>query len=179
MNQPTFRAILDTIEDNDPTFTVLNIGQSYNLLNHDHFSALGAAIGENNHLTELKIDVSSINQSDISTFQSLFDGLKQNSSIGKLHIKGRSRNHLGAVGIEILRAYQVNSNQLTHLVIEYFLSLQQNGGDGIAADTLRCCTNLKTIDLYSCNGDTLVPLLAPCSPVWDNILIRSNGFVAV
>lgn len=112
-------------------------------------------------LLELEIDVSNIIQSDTSTFQTLFNGLKQNTSICNLHIKGSSRNHLGDVGIEILRAYQVNSNQLTQLTIEYFLSLQQNGGDVIVADTLRCCTNLKSIDLYKCSitDEQLLPMV--------------------
>lgn len=145
MNQPAFRAILDTIEDNDPTFTILNIGQSYNLLNHDDFSALGVAIRENTHLIELNVDVDSLSPGTISTFQMLLNGLKHNSSICKLHLKGDNHSAFGDVGIEILRAYQANSNQLTHLTIEYFQPLQQNGGGGIVADTLRCCTNLKVL----------------------------------
>ena len=153
MNQPEFGDLLDRIEDNDPTLTVYR--HAY-LLNHDDYSALGVAIGENTYLTELEIHFVSISQDDdISTFQTLLDGLKDNSSICKLHIKGNNRNGntLGDVGIEILRAYQANSNQLTHLTIEYFqpLQQQQNGGGGVVSDTLRCCTNLKTIDLYRCS----------------------------
>jgi len=91
----------------------------------------------------------------------LFDGLKHNSSICKLHLKGDNRNTLSDVGIEILRAYQANSNQLTQFTIEYFVPLQQNGGGGIVADTLRCCTNLKTIDLYRCSitDEQLLPMI--------------------
>ena len=133
----------------------------HHLAQHNDFYRLGVAVGENTHLIELEIDVSNIIQSDTSTFQTLFDGLKHNSSICNLHIKGSSRNHLCDVGIEILRAYQVNSNQLTHLSVTYFLSLQQNGGDGVLADTLRCCTNLKSIDLYRCRitDEQLLPMV--------------------
>ena len=156
--------ILDKIEDNDPTMTVLKIGRN---VHDDHwvytdFSTLGVAVGENTHLKELNVDVHSLS-GDMSAFQMLFDGLKDNSSICKLHIKGNNRNGntLGDMGIEILRAYQANSNQLTHLTIEYFQPLQQNGGCGVVADTLSSCTNLKTILLYRCGvtDEQLIPMI--------------------
>ena len=160
MNQPTFEDILDKIEDNDPKLTTYR--HFYNLLNHDDFSALGVAIGENTYLTELEIHFVSISQDDdISTFQALFDGLKHNSSICKLHLKGDNRNALGDVGIEILRVYQDKRNQLTHLIIDDFLPLQQNGGGGVITDALSSYKNLKTIDLYSCSitDEQLLPMI--------------------
>ena len=138
---------LDRVGQNDRTLTHLQLGDK--MIEFDSglssdFSQLGAAIGQNTHLTELSYDDSSRLQ---STNEDFFDGLKRNTSIQDLIIS--IDNHsIGGVVHEILKAYQANNSHLALLYV-HGTSLQNWGGQ-VVATTLRRCTNLRTI-ILQCN----------------------------
>ena len=163
---------LRRLEKNDSTLTKLQLGGR---LRHDditnwvmfnsrdsyNFNRLGAAIGENTHLTDLVVVLSIFTFALDVSVTGFFDGLKRNSSIHKLDIKFSQRVNagnvqggdtirrlpLGGVGQKILEAYQENNN-LTELSINN--ANLKNGGEHIIAQTLRRCTNLKRISLSMC-----------------------------
>ena len=140
---------LRRIEQNDDQLTTLwmgnsNYGGGFRSSDASDYSRLGAAIGNNTHLTNLQVflvvDGSAL---DIANTE-FFDGLKRNSSIRDLELHCRNQNLVGGVGHEILKSlYQKISNNLTRLYIHHAV-LDNGGGDAIA-DTLRWCRNLKTI----------------------------------
>ena len=158
---------LRKIEQNDDALKKLWIGRNcvrkkfdgaFNSSESQDFSRLGAAIGNNTHLTSLVIDDDVDNESALTVTNSeFFDGLKrQNTSIHKLYLG--CQNVSGGVFHEILKVYQDNNNHLTLLSI-VGASLQ-NGGDDIIANTLRRCTNLKEIYLASNITDAqLLPIV--------------------
>ena len=155
------------IEQNDNAAEVL-IGSRYvrkksiyafKSNNSEDYSKLGAAIGNNIHLTTLHVDDVDNESGLIITNSEFFDGLKRNASINKLYLDDCRTYHriiVGGVDHEILKAYQENSKHLTLIRIGG-VSLQ-NGGDDIIASTLRRCTNLKQIYLYE-NNMTAAQLL--------------------
>ena len=147
---------LHKLEQNDPTVTKITLGHQWNGINADHFSRLGAAIATNSHLKELEVDVyrSALKDTEID----LFDGIKRNCSIQTLKLICGSRNIVGSAAHELLKAYQHENNNLTNFTIEH--AGLQNGGDLAIANTLRCCRNLKYIDL-SCdiNDEHMLPMM--------------------
>ena len=89
MDQRSQDIMLRRIEQNDDTFPSLLIGQrGWN--NGDNNARLGAAIGNNTHITNLVIDLddNSLSVAD----RGFYDGLKRNSSINK-------RDFLGTVSL--------------------------------------------------------------------------------
>ena len=140
--------LLHRLEQNDATLNILQIGGTFSLYGNDNsadmfystdsisidFSRLGAAIGQNTHLTHLQFVLA--NSGLDVTEREFFDGLKRNSSIHKLDINfgDQLNNQLaiveeGGVGHEILNAYQESNRHLSRLYIR-FASLQ-NGGDDL------------------------------------------------
>ena len=109
---------LRRVEENDETLTKLYIGDYYDGdISGSDYSQLGAAIGENTHLTTLDVGLYGI-ALDV-TDREFYDGLKQNMSIYELYLDCRSaRNIVSGVGHEILKIYQENNN-LTRLRIDY------------------------------------------------------------
>ena len=148
---------LRKIEQNDAALTELWIGShfvskkfdgAFNSSSSEDFSRLGAATGNNTHLTELYVD-DDFDESGLTVTNSeFFDGLKQNTSIHTLYLNCNNDSIVGEVH-EILKAYQENNKHLTDIRIVR-VSLQ-NGGVDLIANTLRRCTNLKQIYLYENN----------------------------
>ena len=143
---------LRRIEQNDETLKELRMGQFGGVEDIDglygsiDFSRLGASIGENTHLTTLKVRVT-----DVTANDDFFQGLKQNSSIHDLQLfceyYGIVAGTIGEVVEEILKACQANKN-LTRLHINKI------GGDKtIIATILTRFTNLTRISLVN-NGIT-------------------------
>ena len=147
---------LHKLEQNDPSLTKITLGHQWNGINADHFTRLGKAIATNSHLKELEVDVyrSALKETEID----LFHGIKQNSSIQKLKLICGSRNIIGTSAHEILMAYQHENNNLTRLIIQH--AGLQNGGHLAVVNTLRCCKNLRIIQL-SCDitDELLLPMV--------------------
>lgn len=125
--------ILRLVQQNEPTLTTLRVGDCDGdyaacLYNGDnvrdsdgndvqHFylpsrylSNLGAAIGQNTHLTTLGIELHDEVALNADADDALYEGLKQNSSIGKLVLLCSDRRIFGGLRHEILQAYQENNN---------------------------------------------------------------------
>ena len=105
-------------------------------------SILGEAIATNTHLKTLDI-LYGLQASD-----AFYEGLKQNSSINKVILSCSNQVLVGGVFHEMLNVYQENNQHITYIKIQ--LADLHNGGDSIIINTLRRCTNLKTILLESC-----------------------------
>ena len=143
---------LRMVEENDDTLTHLQIGIDYNIgfssTDGDDFSRLGAAIGDNTHLTTLVVILRDVGDLSV-TNNEFYDGLKQNSSINKLTLMFWGMNIAGGVGQKILETYQENNSNLTDINISRMGF--ENGGEHILAETLRMCTNLQEVCLYNSN----------------------------
>ena len=145
---------LDWIEQNDARLAGFRLGGersefSFHSNVSDDYSRLGAAIGNNTHLTCLvvNLDDNSLSVEARVEDRGFYDGLKRNL-FG--HIMNNIYNHIiiGGVLHEILKVYQENSSHLTRIGITSCNLV--NGGDGAIATTLRSCTNLKRIHFYDC-----------------------------
>ena len=155
---------LRRIELNDDGLTELSLGYSYlngGFVSSDasDYSRLGAAIGNNTHLTKLLVNLRA-NQALDAANTEFFEGLKRNSSISELQLNCSNQHILvGGVEHEILKSYQKISNNLTRLCIES--SVLDNGGGNVITDTLKWCTNLNTINLRSNNitDEHLLPII--------------------
>ena len=155
---------LRRIEQNDDELTLLCIGESVDggFISSDagDYSRLGAAIGNNNHLTNLRVCLgANHNQSlDISNTE-FFNCLKRNSSINDLTLHCRNQTLIGGVGHEILMSYQKINNNLTRLCINE--AVLDNGGGNAITETLRWCRNLKFINLAynSITDEQLLPMI--------------------
>jgi len=147
---------LHKLERNVPILTKITLGHAHNSIGADHFARLGNAIATNTHLKELEVDVyrSALKDTEVD----LFDGIKQNSSIYSLKLICGSRNIVGSAAHEILKAYHEDNNLLNHFTIEH--AGLQNGGHLVVANTLRCCKNLRLINL-SCDitDELLLPIV--------------------
>ena len=156
MDNISRRTLLRTTQ-NDPSlaYLVLRIvnnntgfGGKFYSDNSDDYSALGAAIANNTHLSALRVWLSDDLPLGVAN-RGFYDGLKSNSSISDVQL---SCNHItiaGGVGQEILKAYQEKNSQLTALrIIEANL---QNGGDRVIVNTLRSSRNLQKVVLNNCN----------------------------
>ena len=121
------------------------------------YSRLGAAIGNNTHLTKLVVVHDAYQALNIANTE-FFDGLKRNSSIKNLDLSCALYNLVGGIGHEILKSYQKISNNLTRLCINEVLV---NGGGNVIAETLRWCTNIKNINLVhnSITDEQLLPMI--------------------
>jgi len=146
---------LRMVEENDDTLNVLELCQGTSMFDNagrfnsndgSDYCKLGAAIGENTHLTALTVHISDYIILDI-IHTGFYDGLKRNTSINKLHLICGWHNIAGGVGQKILEAYKENNN-LTILRIDG--ADLRNGGDYVIAQTLRRCTNLKYINISRC-----------------------------
>ena len=154
-----YQETLRRVEENDDTLKTLQLREGTSMFDFAgrfyskdcrDYSKLGAAIGENTHLTMLEVDLSNDGITfDVINNTRFYEGLKRNTSIYKLDLSSSGiGNNIGSeVGQKILEAYQENNN-LTLLRITN--SGLQNGGENIAT-TLRSCTNLKEIQLSRCN----------------------------
>ena len=148
------RETLQRITQNcDSNTTILRIGTPYTGVGVDDgefnsregtdFSNLGVAIGKNNHLTGLHIDLDDDDTAlDVSN-RDFYDGLKRNTSITSLLLRS-----FRGVEREILKAFQENNN-LTRICVSC-CSLD-NGVCRVITKALRQCTNLKFIEVYYCN----------------------------
>ena len=161
-----YQETLRRVEENDATLTELNIGglDNINLLSHGNFhfnssntrdySTLGTFIGQNTHLTTLKVTLYELPA--LENTNKFYDGLKRNTSISELELS--VGDIVDEVAPKILNAYQENNRYLTQLSIDN-VDLQ-NGGDQIVAATLGSCTNLSHVRLLECNmsGEQLLVL---------------------
>ena len=111
----------------------------FNPSNDSEFSSLGDYIARNTHLTRL-VHVDGRVGLDVEC-------LRRNSSIHELSLTCDGHNISDDVTHDILLVYQEKKN-LTRLYI-YFANLRSGGVD-VLVNTLRSCTNLKTIILYRC-----------------------------
>ena len=109
------------------------------------YSRLGAAIGNNIHLKTLDVDLVDEEDPLYAANNEFFNGLKRNSSISVLKLNCNRHILVGGVGQEILKSYQKNNNNLTHLYIQY--AVLDNGGGNAITETLRWCRHLKIINL--------------------------------
>ena len=160
---------LRMVQENDDTLTRLLMMSPYSSSLYDDggiggfnssrgsdFLRLGAAIGENTHVTSLTVTVDHITALEV-TDDEFYDGLKQNSSIQFLNLHCQNSNIAGGVGQRILEVYQANNN-LTELCINN--AGLQHGGEISISETMRSCTNLMKIGLRSCNitDEQLLPI---------------------
>lgn len=151
---------LISVEQNDKNFKELLLGSSgFTSLQEgdDYYSNLGGSIAKNTSLTKLQINLSEAAPYiglgvrgvglDV-TNSGFFCGIKQNSSIKKLHIINGTIV-TGSVGYELLNAYQANNSNsdLTRLHIE---ACHLQNASYITNSTLRSCTALKEIALTNC-----------------------------
>ena len=153
---------LRRIEQNDVECTDLQLGYSvifeeFKSSDASDYSRLGAAIGNNTHLTSFSITLNDEDPLDAANNE-FFNGLKRNSSISDLalHLAWNQTLVEGGVGQEILKSYQKISNNLTRLCINN--AALDNGGGNAITETLRWCTNLKIINLAD-NSITKAQLL--------------------
>ena len=160
---------LRKVEENDPSLTDLWMGRLYSedaggfySIDARHYSALGTAIGNNCHLTELYISLRDGDHNyglalDV-TNREFYDGLHRNTSISLLSVNCNRHIIVGGVGHELLKAYKKNGN-LTSLNING--ANLQNGGDRVIVDTLRNCRNLRQVTLINCNitDEQLLPIV--------------------
>ena len=154
--------MLRRIEQNDAALSSLMIGGLGWF--GDDYSRLGAAIGNNTHLTKLIVD---LNENTLSVAdREFYAGLKRNSSIREVYLSENNilndNNYnfiIGGLIHEILKVYQENSSHLTQISI-YYCNLV-NGGDDAVAATLRNCTHLNEINLICCDitDELLMPIV--------------------
>ena len=152
------REMLRRVDQNDTTLTELWIGiEDFISNNAMDWSRLGDCIGENNHLTELHIDIEGILLNRANT--QFFRGLVQNSSINWVDIKCDNQILVGGVIHEILNAYQENNSFISRISLKD--AGLQHGGHNVIATTLRRCTNLKSISLINCGitAEQLLPIV--------------------
>jgi len=148
------RKVLRSIEMNDTALADLGINEhrrhGFNSSNPADFSRLGEAIGKSARLKYFAFTLPNSGVLDV-TNREFFEGLKRNSSIREFLLNCQNHDHgiVGGVEHEILKAYMENNTHLTRLAI-YHCGVHR-GADRIIAKTLRCCTNLRSITLNSCN----------------------------
>ena len=174
---------LNRVEQNDETLKELRIGVGgvenieaglyFSRDGNYDFSRLGASIGENTHLTSLKINIA-----DVCTInKDFFRGLKQNSSIRDLQLVCQNHSIVGGVIHEILKAYQENNNLSSLGIVRADL---QNGGGNIITTILTRFTNLTCISLMN-NGIADQLLLQIVDAIRGHIIslemlsLRENG----
>ena len=116
---------LRRVQQNDDTLNTLQLCQGtsmfdgagrFNSNDGSDYSKLGAAIGENTHLTTLDVNLSDGIMLDV-IHTGFYDGLKRNTSIHELKLSCANNNIVCGVGKGILKAYQENNN-LTRLDID-------------------------------------------------------------
>ena len=151
------------IEQNDDQFTTLGLsgallGGRFTSSDACGYSRLGAAIGNNTHLTKLWMNLGA-DQALNTSNNEFFDGLKRNSSINNLTLICGNQALVGGVGHEILKSYQKINNNLTRLCING--AVLDNGGCNVIAETLRWCTNINTISFgfSSITDEQLLPIV--------------------
>ena len=128
----------------------------------DDLSRLGAAIGENTHLSSLAISNREHHNREYGfplqlSNKGFFEGLKRNSSIHRvLFMKYRNTDVIR----EILNVYQQNSKHLTILAFDqcnlpYPIPLQNAGGN------CDVNSNLQTIHIENCDitDQQLIPMV--------------------
>ena len=166
-----YQETLRRVEENDDTLKSLQIDMwdfndkhagRFNSNVDGVYSNLGAAIGENTHLTNLYVNLSDGIMLDV-IHAGFYDGLKLNTSIHELKLSCVNNNIVCGVGKGILKAYQDNNN-LTRLHIACSMRNRaslQNGGYEDIVTTLRRCTNLREIQLLECNisDEQLLPIV--------------------
>ena len=162
---------LRRIEQNDDQLTTLGISGAlmsgcFKSSEASDYSRLGAAIGNNTHLTKLLVYLGAVGANPANHNQTLdiantefFNGFKRNSSINHLTLHCNGHNLIGGVEHEILKSYQKINNNLTGLCINE--AVLDNGGGNVITETLRWCRNLKTINFGSNNitDEQLLPIV--------------------
>ena len=142
------------------------------------YTRLGAAIGNNTHLTKLRVFLDANQALDIAN-NAFSDGLKRNSSINDLALECNGHNLIGGIGHELLKSYQKINNNLTRLGINEVVL--DNGGGDVITETLRWCRNLKTINLArnSITDKQLLPIVEAIKEVCDtsleNLYLHGNS----
>ena len=156
------------VEQNDPAFTNLEIGikdggyysGGFQSTDGNDYCRIAIAIGRNTHLTKLKVALESLPEQQYYYLtrvkDELFDSLKCNSSISDLEL-AYLPTMSGGLAHKILKAYHENNSNLTRICIKYI----HGGNTAIINDTLRCCMNIKTINLAHNNitDEQLLPLV--------------------
>ena len=160
------------VEQNDGSLTKLTLSNS--MCVGIDFDRLGRAIATNTKIIELDVSLQGITLN--VTDKEFYNGLKQNSSIHEVVIRDGFIMMEHGVGSEILRAYQENNNHIKRLSI--LNAVLANRGDEIITATLQCCTNLTTINLYSCNitADKLLAMVEVMRGInsLEKLLLNSN-----
>ena len=169
--------ILDRVEQNDSTLTVLQIGggPSSNeeeifdstrpiqreFYDQSAYSRLGECIAGNTHLKILYVNMTG-GYKLTSADRGFYNGLIRNSSIKELTINfNRLRPFVGGEIHAIFNAYQANSSHLTKIQLSNVGMQHQDGGDHIINTTFGCCTNLQEISINNCNlaDEHLLPMV--------------------
>ena len=150
------QVILQVVKNNDTSLTQLTLGDyawHFTSSDRDDFTRLGAAIGENIHIKQLIVIPSAVPSNVVG--EEFYEGLKQNSSIHKLTLRG---NIASGVCLKLLEVFQEKKN-LSKLRI--FGGNLQNGGEHILATTLGNCRNISHISLQGCNitDEQLLPMV--------------------
>ena len=155
---------LRRIEQNDVSCNAIKLGHSdfdgwFISSDASDYSRLGAAIGKNIHLTKLRVYLGANRLALDTANHEFFNGLKHNSSISDMVLQCRNQTLVGGVGHEILKSYQKINNNLTRLCIQS--AVLNNGGCNVITETLRWCTNLKSINLAlnSIIDEQLLPIV--------------------
>ena len=154
---------LRQIEQNDDQLTTLRIRSTlldglFISSDASDYSRLGAAIGNNTHLTKLVVNPALTTALDIAN-KEFFDGIKRNSSIRELVLHCGQHILVGGVEHEILKSYQKINNNITRLYIKH--AVLDNGGGNVITETLTWCRNIKTINLRdnSITDEQLFPMI--------------------
>ena len=157
-NQPTIMVHIQHGE-----FMVRDRDGVFNPSDNSEFTSLGEYIAENTHLTRL-VHVEGLVGLDVEC-------LRRNSSIHKLSLTCDGHDISDVVTRDILQVYQEKGN-LTRLYIQN--TNLQNGGVDVLVNTLRSCTNLKSIILDTC-GITGEQMLAIAEAIICHNMLKDLG----
>jgi len=170
------------IEQNSNELKCLNIGHcmthspgvtfddgEFNSSNSDDYDRLGTAIGNNTHLTKLKLDNLYDNVALNTTNENFYNGIRNNSSITRLYLHSITPrphsnsniryNSIADAALETLRACQ-EKNLLTELHINS-MPLVNSAEENRFVESLRCLTNLRDITLIRSDitDEQLLPII--------------------
>ena len=163
---------LHMIEQNDAELTGIYIGSGHlhdiecdNFVTFGRFASVSSddsarfssCITKNTHVTNLLVDLDNAGV-DI-TDRVIYDGLKQNTSIKLVELKGSHHRIVDMIGQQILNVYHENNTHLSG--IKLTRCDISNGGDYLVANTLSRCTYLKkvTLGIMHMTDSQLLPLV--------------------
>lgn len=179
MSGNNFRTYVSTdtlhmIEQNDAELTGIYIGSGFpeddiddeddgvifgrfSSVSSDDSARFSSCIAKNTNVTNLLVDLDNAGV-DITDCV-IYNGLKQNTSIKLIELKGFHYPIVGMIGQQILNVYQENNTHLSGIKLIRCDII--NGGDYLVAKTLSRCTYLKkvTLGIMHISDSQLLPLI--------------------